>query len=235
MTMEDVLKGLGVSQSLARLFMWPIDYSFKRYSVTNIDEMAIYLANVMIETMYLKKLREDMYYTSPKALRAVFPSYFRTVNPTPYLKNPVKLGNYVYNGRNGNIPGTGDGYAMRGGGLLHITGRSNYVAANPIFNGKYDIVKRPEDIELPYVASMVGMFYFKFNKLDDTLRKGGTKGPEWVCNRINTGRTTIAAHQLEDRLKLYHRALVLLKDYVNSYNVKKDANQETDNQRLKEA
>ena len=228
-TMENVLMGLGVEQSLARYYDRSIDYSFKRFSVTDIDEMAIYLANVMIETMYLKRLRENMNYTSVAALRAVFPSYFRTVNPVPYLKNPVKLGNYVYNGRNGNRPGTGDGYAYRGGGMLHITGLSNYTAANPILKGEYDIVKRPDEIVEPRVAAMVGMFYFKFNKLDDTLKKGGVKGPEWVCNRINTGRTTIAAHQLENRLKLYHKALVLLKDYVNSYNVKPEDGKEKAN------
>lgn len=55
-TMENVLMGLGVEQSLTCTDR-SIDYSFKRFSVTDIDEMAIYLANVIIETMYLKRLR----------------------------------------------------------------------------------------------------------------------------------------------------------------------------------
>lgn len=46
-----------------------------------------------------------------------------------------------------------------------------------------------------------------------------------VCNRINTGRTSILAHQLNERMQLYYKALVALKGFSNYFaNLKKEEN-----------
>lgn len=224
--MKELLVALGVKDRTAEYFAKDIDYALYRYQMKDPDEIAIFLANAVIESAFLTKGREDMFYTTTKALLAVYPSYFKTVKPEEYLRNPKKLGNYVYNGRNGNRLGTEDGYYFRGGGIFGLTGRGQYTAANKIFNGKFDIVANSDDIVKPRPAALTATWYFRFNGLDKTLRQGKEKGPEWVCNRINRGRFDRPAHQLKERLQLYLTVLPLMHDYVNHYDQIKNAGTE---------
>lgn len=217
--MYDVLVGLRVGTQQAKNFAQHIDYALFKYGVRDMDEIAIFLANAIVESAHMTKLRENMNYSTPEALKSAFKSYFITVDPKLYLHNSKKLGNYVYNGRNGNRKGTDDGYNYRGGGLFHTTGLGQYMAVNPIFNGKYDVVKNPDDMTIPRVASLSAVWYFKFNGFDKTLKNpaNGSKGPEYVCNRLNTGRYNWPANQLELRLTYYQKALILLQNYKNHY------------------
>lgn len=214
--MSEVLIGLKVNTAIANNFGQNLDYALYRYGIKDTDEIAIFLANAIIESAYFRKLREDCYYRSADVARNTF-KIFKTVDPAPYLCNSRKLANFVYNARNGNRPNTDDGYNYRGGGIFQLTGRNNYVEANSVLNGKYDIVSNPDDIVIARVACLTAVFYFKKNLLDKTLHSNGANGPKMVCNRINTGRPNINAHQLDERLNLYRAALPLLQEYKNHY------------------
>lgn len=90
--------------------------------------------------------RENMNYTTPERLMAVWPSRFPTrASAVPYVKQPQKLANFVYNGRLGNRPGTDDGWKYRGGGVDQLTGFVNYQ--------KRGIADRPDTILEPAVAA----------------------------------------------------------------------------------
>lgn len=96
------------------------------YGMNDPDVFHEFWANVLVETSNLTKLTEDLYYTTPERLMAVWPGRFPSKESAlPYLRNPKKLANYVYAGRMGNTH-PNDGYEMRGGGLLHLTGRGMY-------------------------------------------------------------------------------------------------------------
>ncbi len=89
-------------------------------------KLAHFLSQVATETGGLRRLDENLYYTTAARLVKIWPSKFPNVAAaTPYLKNPEKLANHVYGHKNGNKGGT-DGWDYRGSGLIQLTGRENF-------------------------------------------------------------------------------------------------------------
>jgi putative chitinase len=94
---------------------------------------------------------ENLNYTSAARIRQVWPSRFPTdAAAQPFARNPRKLANHVYNGRLGNRPGSDDGWAFRGRGLDHLTGRDNYARAVAIVGA--DVLAQPELMLRPEIA-----------------------------------------------------------------------------------
>lgn len=112
---------------------------------------------------------EDMYYTTPDVLRRVFPSFFAGSNPKAraedYLRQPEKLGNFVYANRfgNGGVE-TGDGYRYRGKGAIHLTFKAGFQeffkAVGMPLNSDPDYLLTPEG------AMRSACWYFKRYKCD---------------------------------------------------------------------
>ncbi len=121
--------------------------------------------------------RENLFYTTAEQIRKTWPSRFPTESSAaPFLRNPAKLANHVYNGRLGNVAGTNDGYNFRGGGADHLTGRENYerfakicgvdVVANP------DLMLRP-DLAAHSLAHGLSTGRYRGRKLSDYDRADG--------------------------------------------------------------
>ena len=92
--------------------------------------IAHFLAQIATETGGLRRLDENLDYTTAARLRQVFPAMFPSEElARPFLGNPEKLGNFVYANKlgNGNSQ-TGDGFTYRGSGLIQLTGRANFRA-----------------------------------------------------------------------------------------------------------
>lgn len=86
-----------------------------------------FAATVLWEANGFKELRENLNYKTIGALKRAWPSRFGHLSDAQcrvYLRNPVGLGNKVYNGRMGNRIGSNDGYDFRGGGWIQTTGRA---------------------------------------------------------------------------------------------------------------
>lgn len=102
--------------------------------------------------------RENLFYTTAARLRQVWPSIFRHTDPQPYLRNPQRLANLVYDGKLGNRPGTDDGWRFRGAGMGQITGRDNFAKFGRALG--LDLEGRPdqlEDVRISARALVVGM------------------------------------------------------------------------------
>ena len=68
--------------------------------------------------------KENLYYSTPERIQAIWPSRFETIaDAEPYAKNPQALADKVYGGRGGN---NGEGYKWRGRGFIQLTFRDNY-------------------------------------------------------------------------------------------------------------
>jgi predicted chitinase len=88
--------------------------------------IAHFFAQIATETEGLRRLDENLNYTTAARLRQVFPALFPTdESARPFLGDPEKLGNFVYANKLGNNQ-PGDGFAYRGSGLIQLTGRANF-------------------------------------------------------------------------------------------------------------
>lgn len=109
------------------------------YGIANANILHEFLANCAKESGEFAKIEEDLYYTTPERVFAVWPSKFKNADEAvPYLRNPKKLATKVYDNHKqlGNIQ-PGDGWLMRGGGLIHTTGRDNYTLLTSFINNQF--------------------------------------------------------------------------------------------------
>lgn len=113
------------------------------------------LGNIQIECNF-KPSVENMTYTSADRLRLVWPSKFKTMSDVAikeYVRNPQKLGDFVYK--------SFGGYAYRGRGYIQLTGKMNYELYGKLIN--VDLVNNPDLAATPEVASLIAVAYIKRN------------------------------------------------------------------------
>ena len=106
-----------------------------------------------------KPIEENLYYTTPERIRAVWPKRFPTVeSAVPYLRNPRPLANKVYGNREDLGNGGGDdGYNYRGRGLPQVTGKANY-AKWGLTSNPGDALKMPVAVRILFDGLEKGMF-----------------------------------------------------------------------------
>ena len=114
------------------------------YGIKTKDVLHEFLANLLQESLEFQYRVENLYY-QVKTLMSVWPKHFKTAEAAmPYAKNPQKLGNFIYGVKLGkilgNLPGTNDGYDLRGSGFPGLTGRFVLTAF-----AKYKGLKTPEE------------------------------------------------------------------------------------------
>jgi putative chitinase len=100
---------------------------FRRRGITTSLQVAHIMAQLSLECGAGTEVVENLNYTTPAAMMRAWPSRFPTAaSCAPYLRNPKRLADKVYNGRMGNRPGSDDGYNFRGRGGSQTTGREAY-------------------------------------------------------------------------------------------------------------
>jgi putative chitinase len=106
--------------------------AFAKYQINTELRAAHFLAQVGQESGNFANKTENMFYSTPQRIAAVWPSRFNMdgsdgkKNANDYIKNPAKLAEAVYGGRMGNDQ-PGDGFRYRGGGFLQLTGKDAYI------------------------------------------------------------------------------------------------------------
>lgn len=97
-----------------------------KYGIDTLDEFHEFLANVVQESGEFSHKVENMNYTTPARIMAIWPSRFKSVSSAlPYVRNGQALANLVYGKRMGNTQ-PNDGWDFRGGGFIGLTGREVY-------------------------------------------------------------------------------------------------------------
>ena len=118
------------------------DSILPRWGLTTKRRVDHFLAQILHESGGLTVLNENLTYTTPERLMAVWPARFPTVDSaTPYLRNPRALANLVYGGRMGNTE-PDDGWEYHGRGLTQLTGKANYRRIGTLLG--VDLVAVPE-------------------------------------------------------------------------------------------
>lgn len=131
-----------------------------KYRIRSALEQAAFIAQASIESGNFSRLVEDLTYKRPERLCAVFSSRFKTIGDAlPYVRSPIKLGNFIYAGKNGNGDvASGDGYRFRGRALLQHTGKANYLRIKAGL--MVDVVTQPALLEEPPLAAEASAWWF---------------------------------------------------------------------------
>lgn len=177
----------------------PLCGAMEKWFVTTPPRQAAFLAQAAHESDELTRTAENLMYTSPMQLRAMFPSHFDALDDDDawgYIKQPERIANRVYSNRLGNGPeSSGDGWRFRGRGIFQLTGRNNYRA--------YGHEGDPDYVEGVTGAADSAGWYWSGNGLNPLADDGDFKG---ITKRINGGYNGWV-----QRKAYYDRALALLK------------------------
>jgi predicted chitinase len=138
--------------------------------------VAPFLATLALESQGFTRLEENLTYTTTARLRKVWPARFPTdAAARPYVRNPQALAERVYGKRMGN-KAKGDGWRYRGGGLIQLTGRSNYQ--------RFGYADRPEALRQPGPAFRAAVDFWAAN---DCNRLADADDLRPLRKRINGG------------------------------------------------
>lgn len=175
-----------------------------KYGIDTPTRLHAFIAQISHESGEFTIKTENMNYTSPERIVAIWPSRFNMtgegkLNAHDYVKNPEKLANQVYAGRMGNgAPETGDGFRYRGGGYMQITGKESYQHYADYIKKDVgetaDLVRSTDE----YALDSACWEYAIDKKLND---EADAKDFVTITKRINGG--TIG---LTERLKYYKQA-----------------------------
>ena len=177
----------------------PLAIAMARHSIGLPAQQSAFLGQIAAEGG-LKGGSEDMYYLTPGRLAAV---YGRDVFPSgasekPYRGRPEKLANYVYDSKNGNIPGSDDGWIYRGRGPMQVTGRANYRSVG--------FENNPEALDTPHGGAQASAAWWENNGL---LARTASELDRQAFDRVSR---TVNKKSLDAdaRWQAYQRALGVL-------------------------
>lgn len=186
----------------------------KNYNITDVNILHEFLANVLHESGQFSIKAENMNYTTPQRLVAIWSSRFTTtgeagkLNARDFVNAPQKLANNVYARRMGNVQ-PNDGFAFRGGGFAQITGRDAYTLYTSYLNrnrtNKLTINQVAELVQTDDNFAMDSAFWFfcEFKKLQQLALQDNFRQ---LVRRWNGGFIGIV-----DRQKFYDKVKQILK------------------------
>ena len=170
---------------------------FTKFNMLKVEVINHFLANVLVESNYLKSLRENLNY-SAQGLANTWPNRFSVTGrkggapnalAMRIARNPEAIANYTYANRMGNGDvASGDGWRFAGKGPFQLTGKDNY---NRFF--KYMGLSpdsNPELLMEPDLGVLSAIWYWLAASGRD-LGHFAVKGDiDTIVDYINIGRKT---------------------------------------------
>lgn len=202
MTVDELI-ACGVPPTAAKTFAAPLVEAFERFGISTPRRQAAFVAQAMHESARFSVLEENLHYSTPERVRAVFPSRVLSLDAArPLVRNPQALANRVYSDRLGNgSEASGDGWRFRGRGIFQLTGRSNYEAAARALDAPYDT--QPNLVAQPLHAALTAGWFWDRGRLNGLADDGDIDG---ITRAIN-GRAMLGRRE---RAEVYAAALDVL-------------------------
>lgn len=190
----------GVMPTAAKAFAEPLSLAFQMVDIITPRRQAAFLAQAMHESARFSVLEENLYYSKPERIRAVFPSRVPSLEAAlPLVRKPQFLANRVYAGRLGNGgEASGDGWRYRGRGIFQLTGRDNYRDAGLAL--EYPYLDQPELVARPLHAALTAGWFWRRANLNALADAGDIDA---ITRAIN-GPAMLGRHE---RAELYQEAL----------------------------
>ena len=174
---------------VASFNMWAQTFGINK----NSKRVAMYLAQTLYESNYLKATAENLNY-SAEGLLKTWPKRFTAEKARAYERQPQRIANYVYANRMGNgDEASGDGWKYRGRGFIMLTGRQNYEQFNKYDLCTEDVVKNPDAVAKYFLNQMASMWFWEKNNLNDISDSGDVTK---VTAVINGGKLGLNTRQL---------------------------------------
>lgn len=154
------LVACGVAPTQARLYVVPMQAACARFGINSRARVAAFLAQVHHESAGFTRTEENLYYTTPERIRAIWPTRVTSMQEAATLcRNPQVLASRVYANRLGNgDESSGEGWRYRGRGLIQLTGRSNYHVAGDALG--VDYVRQPDLVAAPIDACLTAAWFW---------------------------------------------------------------------------
>lgn len=174
------------------------------YGIKTKDVLHEFLANVLQESLEFQHKVENMYYRA-QTLADTWPGRYSSTTKKPYSPNgkasklagkPKELAIDVYGGRMGNRPGTEDGWNLRGGGFIGLTGFYVYDAFRK-YKGHKTVEETAEYVRGSDYGALDSALWF-FCVLKDLMDEADRDEMIGIVKEINGG--TIG---LKDRMYYY--------------------------------
>lgn len=191
----------------AQRWVGPLNAAMKRFAITSSLRIAHFLAQVGHESLSLSRVEESLSYSRERLLE-VFGNYVTQAEAAGFVHQPVKLGNRVYAGRNGNgSEASGDGYLYRGRGPMQHTGRRNYRHVGQLIGQSLE--EQPGLLIEPETGALAAAAYWKDAGLNSYADARDVLG---ISRIINLGSATSrrTPNGMADRIARTRRALEAL-------------------------
>jgi putative chitinase len=172
-----------------------LEAACSRFAITPPARLAAFLAQCAHESNEFKALIENLIYSTPERIYAVWPKRFPSIESArPYVRKPEDLANHVYAGRLGNGPQeSGDGWRYRGRGLIQLTGRANYRQAGLVL--QLPLKAEPHLVGEPNVAALTAAEFWHRKELNALADEGTPQAFDTISVRINGGTTGLLARR----------------------------------------
>jgi putative chitinase len=177
--------------------------AMRGYHITSRWRMAHFLAQIGHESAGLTRLVEDMTYSTPGRICAMWPKRFLLeADARPYVRQPQALAEKVYGMRPdlGNDQ-PGDGFKYRARGLIQITGKANYteVAAALGWGGPEAAIQR---LETRGGAALGSAHWWASRGLNEIADQGGLTQLEAITRRVN-GRLNGLSDRRDNLVRIF--------------------------------
>lgn len=141
-----------------------------------------FMAQLAHESGGFTRLIENLNYRDPHRLDDMFRAV-RGVQDAQELirRGPEAIGNRVYANRLGNGPeSSGDGFRYRGRGLIMLTGKANYEAAERWCG--FPLVKEPGVAGRPRESALIAARYWNYRNINNEADEGDLEGVTRLVN-----------------------------------------------------
>ena len=194
-TIRRILDAMRVRPETAALYVPHLDAAARAWGVADYA-LPMWLAQLAHESAMFERMVESLNYTKAAQIRRTWPKRFANNSAAvAFVSKPERLANFVYANRLGNgDAASGDGWKYRGRGLIQLTGRAHYAAAEEAIG--LPLLDSPELLEEPAHAADAAGWFWKSHGLNRFASNIN------ACTRAING----GLNGLPDRMRLYNRA-----------------------------
>lgn len=177
------------------------------YGISEADEQSAFLATLAVESRFEGR-RESFNYSVDGLKSFTRAGRLTEFQASVWGRTPRReavqqvIANEVYANRMGNGPPlSGDGWKYRGWGLIQLTGKAAFQAAQD--GTGHQIVDHPEHLQYdPWTLADVAAWYWAHGNLSFVLKQQGFVA---VCRAVNVGnsRSTVPSNDEATRVAIF--------------------------------